>query len=147
MDEQQRCAVVIAASRNHSANVDILLDHMSSSAGASRRDITWCMQHAISFGSTHVARSLLRHIRSKGWFMEFLAWSLIAAATAADADIMQLLLQHGASPNAVDSLKRSALSHSIASKVRQPRLRSVKESRPAHATCRLRALMCAFDCC
>ena len=90
---------------------------------------------------------LLQHIRSKGWFMEFLEWSLIAAATAADVDIMQLLLQHGASPNAADSLKRSALSHSIASKVRQPRLRSVKESRPAHATCRLRALMCAFDCC
>ena len=127
MDEQQRCALVIAASHNHSANVDILLDHMSSSTGASRRDITWCMQHAILFGSTHVARSLLQHIRSKGWFMEFLEWSLIAAATAADVDIMQLLLQHGASPNAADSLKRSALSHSIASKVRQPVCAALKK--------------------
>jgi hypothetical protein len=115
-DEQQRCALVIAAARNNSACVDAILDNSKFSAG-NREELQRCMLLAISFGNKRIAQSLLLHIQKRKYVAQFLDWSLIAAATAAAADVLQLLLQRGASANAVDSLKRSALMLAISSQV------------------------------
>ena len=131
-DEEQRCALVLAASRNSCACVDVILDHLSSGncVCSTRSEVQRCMQLAIRFGSVPIAQSLLRHVRARVWYAQFLDWSVIAAATVANAHILLLLLDCGANANAADSLKRSALMHVLASKVDRVNIfRNVTNSR------------------
>jgi hypothetical protein len=117
-DKLQRDAAVVAASRNCSASVDAVLDHMNV-AMLTCDSVESCMQHAISFSNPAIARSLLRHVHitNRPDFKRILDWSLIAAAAAADASTLQLFLERGACANAVDSLRRSALMHAVSCKV------------------------------
>jgi hypothetical protein len=117
-DKLQRAAAVVAASRNCSASVDAVFDHMNLAMLACD-SVESCMQHAISFSNPGIARSLLHHVQitNRPDFKRILDWSLIAAAAAADVSTLQLFLDRGACANAVDSLRRSALMHAVACKV------------------------------
>jgi hypothetical protein len=121
LDEHGRCAAAVAASRNCSASVGMLLDHMNRAMIVCSQ--VWaCMEHAIWFSNPAIARTILHHVQvtnSLG-FKRILDQALIAAATAADVIMLQLFLEQGACANAVDSLRRSALMHAVASKVACP---------------------------
>jgi hypothetical protein len=117
-DEHGRCAAAVAASRNYSTSVGILLDHMNRAIIVCS-EVWTCMEHAIRFCNPAIARTILHHVQvtnSLG-FKSILDQALIAAATAGDAIMLQLFLEQGACANAVDSLRRSALMHAVASKV------------------------------
>lgn len=146
-DEEQRTALVIAASRNNSCIFDVLLDCIKSDnrARVSPEEAQRCMRFAVSLGSTRVALSLLRHIQARKWFARFVDWSLIAAAAAASADVLQLLLQQGANCNAADGLKRSALMHAVASKVSCTNGETTQSH--SHCACRRTVLIAARGCC
>ena len=147
-DALQRCAVVIAASRNHSACVDAILEHV----GRVRQlvladDVEACTQFAISYGNPRIARSVIQYVKTCSSFdmSRFLDRALIASAAAADAALLQLFLEEGASANAVDSLRRSALMHAVASKV--ARFRCPLHESHGHCACRIQGLTCVFGCC
>ena len=147
-DALQRCAVVVAASRNHSACVDAILEHV----GRARQlvpagDIEACTQFAISYGNPRIARSVIQYVKTCASFdmSRFLDRALIASAAAADAALLQLFLEEGASANAVDSLRRSALMHAVASKVAW--FRCPLHDSHGHCACRIQGLTCVFGCC
>jgi hypothetical protein len=117
-DEHGRCAAAVAASRNCSASVGMLLDHMNRAMIVCSQVWT-CMEHAIWFSNPGIARTILHHVQVTNCLglKSILDQALIAAATAGDAIMLQLFLEQGACANAVDSLRRSALMHAVASKV------------------------------
>ena len=120
VDALQRSALVIAASHSSSTCADAILHHMSSARVAVPIDvIDSCTQIAISNGNAHIAHSMIQCVKSgaSSHLQRFLDRGLIAAADVAHADLLQLFLEQGACANAVDSLRRSALMHAVASKV------------------------------
>jgi hypothetical protein len=144
-DEHHRCALVIVASRNCSASFGSLVDHMNHAMIACDQ-VESCMQHAISFSNLSIARCILRHVQitKSHDFRRILDWSLIAAAAAADDVMLQLFLQQGATANAVDNLRRSALMHAVASKVG---ILPATHFTCSHCICRPPEPMFALECC
>jgi hypothetical protein len=126
-DEENRSALMIAASRDSYPSIEVIINHMNHACSASLDEVEYCMNCAVAGRNTMMAELLLRHVRTRRSldYRKFLDWCLIAAAAAADPRLLRLFLQEGASASAADTLRRSSLMHVVASKVGQPPLETL----------------------